>query len=347
VLDEDLEAARGRWLGYMFAFAALLSPVSLVVPHEAGYDTAGIVAVTAVAAATALALLRLRKRPPVAAVHASVALAGVLTTATVFFTNGLPNAATLFYVWIVLFVFYFFEWRVAAAHLGAVLVLYTLSAIGTDSDSPLVGNVIGTIGALAGAGAIVAALRRRINRLMTALVETALTDELTGLPNRRAFGDDFARALARAIRTRQPLALGVIDLDYFKTINDRYGHPVGDQVLTRFGALLRSSVRAGDTAALLGGEEFGVLFIGADPAAVVRSAERVRAETERAFAADGPALTASIGVAHWAPDDPVDAVELMRRADQSLYEATNAGRNRVAAWMAATPAQTAGAAGAS
>jgi diguanylate cyclase (GGDEF)-like protein len=331
-LDEDLEAARGRWLGYMFAFAALLSPMSLVVPHQDGYNAAGIIAVTVVAAATAVVLLLLRKRPPDAAVHAIAVLGALLTAATIHFTNGLPNAASLFYLWIVLFVFYFFVWRLALAHLAVVLILYTLNAIGTDSDYPLFGNVIATISALAGAGAIVAALRRRINSLTAALVETALTDELTGLSNRRAFTDDFRRAIARAGRTGEPLALAVADLDHFKNINDAYGHPVGDQVLSRFAALMQSSVRAGDVAARLGGEEFAVLFIGADPAAAGGFAERLRAETERTFTEDGPEITVSIGVANWRADDPVESVDLMRRADQALYEAKNAGRNRVVEW---------------
>ena len=331
-LDEDLEATRGRWLGLMFAFAAVLSPISLFVPHEGDYNEAGIVVVTVVAAITAVVLLAVRKRLPDAAAHAAVLVAAVLTAATIEFTDGLPNAGSLFYFWIVLFAFYFFEWRAALVHLVVVLVLYAANAIATDTGDPLVGNVVATMGALTGAGAIVAALRRRINVLMAALVKTALTDELTGLPNRRAFTDDFTRAITRASRTGEPLALAIADLDHFKSVNDRFGHPAGDVVLKRFGALLQSSVRAGDVAARLGGEEFAVLFIGADPAAATSLAERLRAETERSFAAEGPAVTASIGVANWRSEDPAESVDLMRRADQALYEAKNGGRNRVVGW---------------
>ena len=340
MLDEDLEAARGRWLGYMFAFAALLSPTSLIVPHQAGYDSAGIIVVTVIAATTAAFLLLLRRRLPDVAIHAIVVLAALLTAASIHFTNGLPNAASLFYFWIVLFAFYFFERRVAAIHLAIVLALYTLNAIATDTDYPLVGNVIATIGALTGAGAIVAALRLRISGLMTALVVTARTDELTGLSNRRAFTDDFRRALARTARTGEPLALAVADIDHFKGINDRFGHPVGDEVLHRFAKLLQSSIRAGDVVARLGGEEFAVLFIGADPAAAGGFAERLRAETERAFSEDGPAITVSIGVANWRSDDPVESVHFMRRADQALYQAKNAGRNQVVEWTAAATGVT-------
>ena len=88
----------------------------------------------------------------------------------------------------------------------------------------------------------------------------ASTDSLTGLPNKRAVADTLQRMLAQATRTQSPLSLLVLDLDHFKTVNDRLGHPVGDQILANVGAALRSALRDGDFAGRNGGEEFTVIL---------------------------------------------------------------------------------------
>ena len=167
---------------------------------------------------------------------------------------------------------------------------------------------------------------------MDALVETARTDELTGLPNRRAFNQELTKALARAKRHDESLALVMLDLDHFKDVNDRFGHPVGDDVLARASAVLQDAVRAGDTAARVGGEEFAVVLPAAGGDSSLMLAERIRKRIAAEFSEHGPALTASIGLVDTPSAESVDAVELMRRADQALYAAKRGGRNRVVAF---------------
>jgi two-component system, cell cycle response regulator len=166
------------------------------------------------------------------------------------------------------------------------------------------------------------------------LEKLALTDALTGLANRRAFLEALEAELARVDRHGRPASLLFADLDHFKRVNDAHGHAVGDEVLAGFSQVLRQGCRRGDLAARIGGEEFGVLLpmTGRLPAALV--AERIRRATEaRPLGRSAPVpLTVSIGVASTEDSPgPLEAVELLRRADAALYRAKGEGRNRVAA----------------
>lgn len=313
----------------MFAVAALLAPVTLVVPHGPGYDEAGILAVTAIAAGIAIALLATPRPPTGAMVHAIVAAGTLLVGAVIRFTDGLPNAATLFFVWIVLYAFYFFGLAAAMAHLALVLAIYVALALWTDAPYPLAAHTIATAGTLVGSGVLVAALKRRIEDLLAALVATARTDELTGLPNRRAFNEGLERELARALRTRTPLTLAMLDVDNFKSVNDRLGHPEGDAVLAELSGVLRRSIREIDMPARVGGEEFAALLSATDAGGGEVIAERMRESVRSAFAGHPVPITASIGLATTTPDDPLPATELMRRADRALYTAKENGRDRV------------------
>jgi diguanylate cyclase (GGDEF)-like protein len=325
-----LVGSRARWVGYLYAVAALLSLATLLVPHGPGYDIGGVVAVTVVAAVVAVVFL---VAPPQhdLPVHAAALLAAFLTTATIHFTDGLPNAASLFYLWIMLFASYFFSVPIAAEYALLIAALYVVSALWTDADYPLVAHTIATIGAFLGSGAIVAGLKRRIDSLVAALVETSRTDELTRLPNRRAFQEDMARVLARAARSRESLTLAVLDLDHFKSVNDRRGHPAGDEVLRRFSDVLRATIREGDVPARVGGEEFSVLLPGASADGAYQLAERVRGAVREEFAGDDPAVTVSIGLATRTPDNDLSAADLMQRSDRALYMAKQEGRDRVVA----------------
>jgi diguanylate cyclase (GGDEF)-like protein len=156
----------------------------------------------------------------------------------------------------------------------------------------------------------------------------AQTDSLTGLPNKRAVTDTLKRMLAHASRTITPLSLLMIDLDYFKTINDQFGHPVGDQALANVGAAIASALRASDFAGRNGGEEFAVLLPDTGVDGALEAAERIRsAIASIELPAAGPSLTASLGIAVY-PDHAVSADRLERLADAALYTAKRAGRNR-------------------
>lgn len=130
------------------------------------------------------------------------------------------------------------------------------------------------------------------------IIETSLTDTLTGVGNRRKLDDALAAEMSRAARSGQPLSVAMADLDHFKRLNDGFGHAVGDQVLTRFGALLRAQTRTTDILARFGGEEFVVLMPHTGLSQAMEVADRIRGQlaTERIDPLP-EAVTASFGVA--------------------------------------------------
>ncbi|MCW2529593.1 MAG: Diguanylate cyclase protein [Pseudonocardiales bacterium] len=157
----------------------------------------------------------------------------------------------------------------------------------------------------------------------------AATDSLTGLPNKRAVGDTLKRMLGQASRTLTPLSLLLLDLDHFKEINDRYGHPVGDQVLANVGAALRSALRDSDFAGRNGGEEFAVVLPDTDIAGAALTAEKIRAAiADISLPGTDLSVTASVGLAAY-PDHATNTERLERLADSALYTAKRSGRNRV------------------
>jgi diguanylate cyclase (GGDEF)-like protein len=155
----------------------------------------------------------------------------------------------------------------------------------------------------------------------------ARTDDLTGLANRRALDEEMAQAFARARRTQRPFAIVMADIDRFKFINDTHGHAVGDATLAAFSTRLAGALREPDRAFRYGGEEFCLLLADTDLAGARTLADRVREQVMRPMDGTLRAVTASLGVTAWEPDDSVDS--LLRRADRALYAAKSGGRNRV------------------
>lgn len=177
--------------------------------------------------------------------------------------------------------------------------------------------------------AVVALDNARLHRIVE---RQALMDGLTGLANRRQCEESLADELARVDRFGGSLAIVVADLDWFKDVNDRYGHPAGDSLLRDFAALLQESLRDVDLAGRWGGEEFVLILPGTDLAGAAQVAERVRAAlANRMVLVDGTpiSVTASFGVAAVPPART--AAELFAAADAALYEAKRAGKNRVQA----------------
>ena len=164
--------------------------------------------------------------------------------------------------------------------------------------------------------------------------EQASTDPLTKIANRRTFDEALVELTAMARKAKAPLTLAMIDIDHFKTINDTYGHPIGDRVLLCAAQWLSAAIRANDLAARYGGEEFAVILPNADLAAAERRFLAFVADISgRAFEyeADGQMkslrFTVSCGLTELSPDD-TDR-DLVRRADRALYDAKKHGRNRV------------------
>jgi diguanylate cyclase (GGDEF)-like protein len=177
-------------------------------------------------------------------------------------------------------------------------------------------------------------------QLYQAQEENALTDELTRLPNRRYMAQRFLQEMQRARRYHKSLAFVMIDIDHFKTVNDSFGHLEGDQVLAELAKILLASKRESDVAARFGGEEFALILNETTAEGAMTLAERIRASVEQATFAGNLKLTISLGVA--ATDDEEQFTSLMERADEALYEAKEAGRNRIVlADMKAVPAAAA------
>lgn len=160
---------------------------------------------------------------------------------------------------------------------------------------------------------------------------SAKTDQLTGLPNRRAFEEEFERMIAETDRYGNQSALVIVDVDFFKKVNDSYGHDAGDKVLKAVGATLLAMKRTTDKVARLGGEELAILLPQTDRQGAIEAAERCRKAIEALAVRTGVGtirVTASFGVAMYAQRSQ-GAGSLFDRADQALYAAKHGGRNRV------------------
>lgn len=190
-----------------------------------------------------------------------------------------------------------------------------------DGDQIKVGR---TIFKFIMSGNMEAQYHEEIYRLMT-------VDGLTELHNKRYFNEALEREASRSRRYSRVFSLVLFDIDHFKKINDTYGHLAGDAVLRQLGALVRNKVRRDDIPARTGGEEFAVIvpevaFVGA-----MNLADKLRASIEGAvFQFEGTRIlvTASMGVAEWT-EDITDPQELVKKADERLYDAKRSGRNRV------------------
>jgi diguanylate cyclase (GGDEF)-like protein len=174
-------------------------------------------------------------------------------------------------------------------------------------------------------------LAREIGRRAQAedkLEELATTDALTGLKNRRKFDIEIDTEWRRAVRSKTPVALLMIDADHFKAYNDNYGHQAGDQVLVGIAICISDSVRrAGDCATRFGGEEFAVLLPGTSTTDALTVAENIRRKVEL-WSEDPQVTTVSIGVASMMPSAGLDWCDLIAAADKALYAAKANGRNQ-------------------
>ena len=183
----------------------------------------------------------------------------------------------------------------------------------------------------AAAASYISNLRARLRTSLQQNAALATRDALTGLSNRRQIDLDLEASVGDARRHGSPLCVALADVDHFKSVNDRFGHAVGDEVLMSVAACLAGSLRAGDRVGRLGGEEFLLILPATTMAQASSLAERLRAQLEvlQALPLGERPVTVSFGLAAWRGDE--STADLVRRADQALYRAKDAGRNRVVA----------------
>jgi diguanylate cyclase (GGDEF)-like protein len=183
----------------------------------------------------------------------------------------------------------------------------------------------------AAVGVSTARTQKRVRVITEQLRLSATTDELTGLNNRRFFMHSLDIEVARARRSGAPLSVAVVDVDYFKRVNDKYGHGGGDEVLRALARIFEAIMRTGDVVGRLGGEEFAILMPDTDEIQARIACERLRGAIAgrkiRLASGEEIAITLSTGIALLVPGDDRD--KLVSRADTALYSAKEGGRNQV------------------
>jgi diguanylate cyclase (GGDEF)-like protein len=305
----------------MFGGATVDAAIEGIVPGDPSFAIAPPLA----ALALVCALLLVGPKLPVRALALLGPIGVALIAVALATTPGAGDGAIL-YVWPVLWTTYFFGVRggvaivcfVGLAHAGTLLVLPAASSYpGRWLDVMVSASVL--VG-------VVLVLVRRNRLLLGALANEARTDALTGLLNRRGFDERAEIELTRARRDGSPVAVVVFDIDYFKRVNDEWGHDTGDLVLTRTAAILAESSRDIDVVARVGGEEFVVLMPSCDAAGAATLADRARAAVAGAGSAKLPAVRMSAGLA--AGVAPESTQELLQAADVALYRAKRSGRDR-------------------
>lgn len=290
-------------LGLLFLCGATAVLVSLAFPEAPQVDRGTIAWLGALGYPAGVGVLLWGRRLPHWALQVLLAGGTALTGAGVYFAHGaaVGASAALFYVWVAMFAFHFFSLRTALVQLLWSAASYA-SVLGLVGGRGIVPQWVLTMVTASVAGAVMAVVSRRLRQM-------AVTDQLTGLPNRQLLDPLLTLEIARAQREGSTLCLAIVDLDGFKEVNDRLGHAAGDETLVAEVQAWRSQLRGGDTLVRYGGDEFVVVMPGAD----LQSAEAVVARLSGA----GP-VPASGGVAVLGDGDC--PAELLSRADHALYE---------------------------
>jgi diguanylate cyclase (GGDEF)-like protein len=304
-----------RTAAALFGAAAVVTLLGVVLPHQPQLDAEGLVLVSAGSGLLAAILVVAGDRLPAWGVHVWTALGTVLISFALLFNGerngGAAGGDEMYYLWVVLYAAHYVGRAAVAFQVAFIAACYTVTLIAIDPGPIATSRWLTTIGLATGTAVVVRLLSERIERLVAELRLAASTDPLTGLLNRRAFGERCVRELARARRTGEPFAALLVDVDDFKQINDREGHAAGDAALVGLASELSGALREIDTVARIGGDEFAVLLPGTGTEAARATAERLAAHTTVAI---------SIGTAVYGVDGH-SAEELARAADAALYAA--------------------------
>jgi diguanylate cyclase (GGDEF)-like protein len=330
-----------RCLAYLFGAGAAFGLVSLALSNGEHVEASDLlipqVGYTLAAVAVVAILLVAFDRLPLWTFQLTLAAGTALISFAIYSSGDPTSAFTMLYVWIALYAFYFFGLPQAFVQVGCVGLAYGLVLHFQESIEVPTARWLITVGTVLAAGILIAVLKNRVETLVERLSHSARTDPLTGLLNRRGFEENFEHELERARRGRGRLSIVLLDLDYFKVVNDRFGHAAGDGALERLGDVLMATKRQIDTVARVGGEEFALLLPESDADGAFTLCERVRGQVREVFARNEfpgpgtegmePPLTVSLGIASF-PVDGTRPDELLAAADRALYEAKRQGRDR-------------------
>jgi diguanylate cyclase (GGDEF)-like protein len=312
--------AAGRVGGLLWLFAALLTPALALLP-QVRVDSVPLMVASSVAAvawgALALWVLDWRRLPDWVMTVATLC-AAAYTALTVATTGGMDSPARIYIFLILVFAAAFLGRRAAALLILACAVEHALPAAWSGDVSAAIAELAFTAPVFYIVAGVVIGGREL-------LAQRAFTDPLTGLANHRAFQEQLHVEVARAQRHGRPLALALLDVDRFKSINDLAGHATGDRVLAKLAGRLRAGLRTEDVIARTGGDEFAVLLpeTGEDEAFAVL--ERARRELEVTPLFEGMHVTVSAGIC--VLGRAADGDTLLRLADGALYWSKEHGRN--------------------
>jgi diguanylate cyclase (GGDEF)-like protein/putative nucleotidyltransferase with HDIG domain len=314
-------------LAALFAAGASLAALTVILPHPAGANELGLLAIVAGAYLTALTLYTQAARLPAWTLPPTLAWGSTLITGVAYFSGEAPSPLVFFYLWVFLYASYFFTHRQAAAQIVFVGLAYgTLLLAKAPLGAIPVWWLVG-MGTLLVGAIVIMVIRARIELLIARLYDAARIDPLTKLSNRRGFRELLDLELERARRSGTAMGLLVGDLDDFKDVNDLSGHQVGDLALQRVARLLCAGKREIDAAARVGGEEFALIVPDTERDETLALAERLRQAVYDEFAGEQIRLTISFGLSVY-PEHGETAASLLHAADQALYAAKESGRNR-------------------
>ncbi len=314
-------------LAVLFAAGATLSTLTVILPHPAGTNEVGELAIIANAYFVAAVLYTQAARLPAWTMQLTLAWGSTLITGVAYFSGESPSPLIFFYLWVFLYASHFFTLGQAAAQIVYVGLTYgALLAMKPPTGGLPAWWLVGMGTLLVGAMVIIS-MRARLELLIARLYDAARTDPLTKLSNRRGFREMLDLELERARRSGTSMGVLVGDLDDFKDVNDRSGHQVGDLALQRAAKVLSEGKRQIDSAARIGGEEFAIVLPDTDRDGAFALAERLRRTVRDEFASDLTPTTISFGLAIY-PHHGETAASLLHAADEALYAAKESGRNR-------------------
>jgi len=324
----DDRALMARTFAYLFGVGGTLALGTLLLPGAPDRAAVAFAAVAVLAYLTAALFLLAYDRLPRWIFLASPMLGnGLVVAALVLGGTKATGAYALFYFWVALAAFYFFELRwamlcgaVASLSYGTVLILRPQIELGQLKWLMLTGGLFVC-------GVIMSRLRARAEHLVTQLSSAASVDALTGLPNRREFDTRLRQEVARAKRVGVELGLVRLGIDGFQPVNDSAGHHAGDLLLEQVTQLMRREVRESDTLARFGGDEFGVIVPDAAQVDSYLLAERLRKAVREGLQGNAHPLTLSAGVAVYGRHGRTPS-ELISAAEQALLAAKRLGRDR-------------------